>query len=46
MKYPKVFGLAKEQDWRLENVKIKLVDDYDVDTCKPFYITSVGTLGS
>ena len=42
MIYPKVFGFARESDWRLENVKIKLVDDYDENTCQPFYITSAG----
>ena len=42
MKYPRVFGFAKEQDWRMENVTIKLVDDHDEDTYRPFYITSVG----
>ncbi len=42
MIYPKVFGFAKEQEWRMGNVTIKLVNDYDEDTYRPFYITALG----
>ncbi len=42
MKYPKVFGFARERDWRMENIKIKLLDEYDENTYRPFFITSVG----
>ena len=42
MIYPRVFGFAREQDWRMGNVTIKLVDDYDENTCQPFHITAIG----
>ena len=41
-KFPRVFGFAKEKDWKVENLKIMLLDDHDEDTYKPFYITSAG----
>lgn len=42
MKYPRVFGMAREKDWRVGNVTVKLVNDYDENTYQPFHITAVG----
>ena len=42
MIYPRVFGFAREQDWRMGNVTVKLVDDHDENTYQPFHITAFG----
>ncbi len=42
MIYPKVFGFAREHDWRMGNVTVKLVDDHDENTYQPFHITAIG----
>ena len=42
MKYPRVFGFASKQDWEICNTTIKVVDIEDMQTYRPFYITSVG----
>ena len=42
MKYPRVFGMAREKDWRMGNVTVKLVNDYDENTYQPFHITAFG----
>tara|TARA_Y100000004_G_scaffold196031_1_gene264779 strand:- start:146 stop:346 length:201 start_codon:yes stop_codon:yes gene_type:complete len=42
MRYPRIFGFAKKQDWEICNTTIKVVDVGDIQTYRPFYITSVG----
>ncbi len=42
MKYPRVFGFAREQDWRMGNITVKLVNEYDENTYQPFHITAIG----
>lgn len=42
MIYPRVFGFEHTSNWRIENVTIKLADDYDENTCRPFHITAIG----
>ena len=42
MIYPRVFGFAKEEDWKMGSITVKLVDEYDENTYQPFYITAIG----
>ena len=42
MKYPRVFGFAREQDWRMDILCMFVVVVLDEYTYQPFYITSFG----
>jgi len=42
MIYPRVFGFERASNWRVDNVTVKLVNDYDENTYQPFHITAVG----